>query len=90
MTAQQFRKKPVIVEAVRYTGSNCAEVASFTGTDWPDPCECDGTDQWLIETLEGTMAAQPGDWIIRGTEGEFYPCKPDAFAATFEPVEVVR
>lgn len=39
-----------------------------------------------IETLEGTMAAQPGDWIIRGVQGEFYPCKPDIFAATYDEV----
>jgi hypothetical protein len=40
-----------------------------------------------IETLEGTMIASPGDWIIRGVKGEFYPCKPDIFAATYEPVD---
>lgn len=41
--------------------------------------------QWDIETLEGTMTARPGDWIIRGVKGEIYPCKPDIFAATYEP-----
>jgi len=40
-----------------------------------------------IETLEGTMVALPGDWIIRGVKGEMYPCKPDIFEATYEPVE---
>jgi hypothetical protein len=39
-----------------------------------------------IETLEGTMTASPGDFIIRGVQGEFYPCKPDIFAETYEPV----
>jgi hypothetical protein len=41
----------------------------------------------LIETLEGVMRAEVGDWIIRGVKGEFYPCKPDIFAATYEPVD---
>ena len=41
----------------------------------------------LIGTLEGTMAAAPGDWVIKGVAGEFYPCKPDIFEATYEPVE---
>ena len=44
-------------------------------------------DILYIGTLEGTMAALPGDWIIRGVKGEIYPCKPDIFAATYEPVE---
>lgn len=42
-----------------------------------------------IETLEGIMVAAPGDWIIRGVQGEFYPCKPDIFEATYEPVEKI-
>lgn len=46
------------------------------------------TDEHLdIETLEGTMRASPGDWIIRGVKDELYPCKPDVFEATYEPVE---
>lgn len=40
----------------------------------------------LVQTLEGTMAASPGDWIIRGVKGEFYPCKPDIFESTYEPI----
>lgn len=48
-----------------------------------------GPDQWLpaIETIEGTMRVNPGDWIIRGVKGEFYPCRPDIFDATYEPVD---
>ena len=47
-----------------------------------------GTDEWtvVIETLEGAMAASPGDWVICGIKGEFYPCKPDIFAATYDEV----
>jgi hypothetical protein len=44
-------------------------------------------DELIISTLEGDLRASPGDWIIRGVKGEFYPCKPDIFAATYEPVE---
>ncbi len=46
-----------------------------------------GIDSLFIITLEGTMEAVPGDWIIKGVKGEFYPCKPDIFAATYEPAE---
>ena len=42
--------------------------------------------EWEIDTLEGTMLASPGDWIIRGVKGEIYPCKPDIFAMTYEPI----
>lgn len=48
----------------------------------------DGPFGIAIGTLEGVMVASPGDWIIRGVQGEFYPCKPDIFEATYEPVEV--
>jgi hypothetical protein len=54
------------------------EEPSFTGDS--------GKDRIEIETLEGTMSANPGDWIIKGVNGEFYPCKPDIFAKTYEPV----
>jgi hypothetical protein len=82
-----FRKKPVVIEAFHLPAA---------GVDVPDAfhlwCErvgfvnfTSGRDETLdIQTLEGTMAAQPGDWIIKGVKGEFYPCKPDIFAATYE------
>lgn len=74
-----FRKKPVVIEAVQYTGSNTAEVAVFGGADLEE------ADRMVIHTLEGDMLAAPGDWIIRGVSGECYPCKPDAFTKTYEP-----
>lgn len=85
---EQYRKKPVVIDAVQL---------SYTDTSqWYDVLEwCGGTKVnkittraiIAIDTLEGTMTAEAGDWIIRGVKGEFYPCKPDVFAATYEPVE---
>lgn len=87
---QQFRKKPVVIDAVQYHPHvNCAAVAAFLGYEHSESdCAAAGGDiNWLIPTLEGTMEASPGDWIIRGVQGEFYPCKPNIFTATYEPVQ---
>ena len=78
--AEKYRKKPVIIDAIEYTGKNGAEIGLFVGA-----ADRNERNQFLIHTLEGTMAADPGDYIIRGVQGEFYPCKPDIFAATYEP-----
>lgn len=80
----KFRKKPVIIEAIQYTSDNINDVARFVGDEanW-SPC----SDSYDIETLEGTMTAQHGDWIIKGVQGEFYPCKPDIFEQTYEAAE---
>jgi hypothetical protein len=79
----KYRKKPVVVEAIRFNGTNHVEVAQFlAGADFePSIGSID------IKTLEGTMRADRGDWIIRGVKGELYPCKPDIFEATYEPAE---
>jgi hypothetical protein len=84
----RYRKKPVVIEAVQWHGeSNCAEVFAFLGQD--DHDVTDELDHSVIHipTLEGTMTAQAGDWIIKGVKGEFYPCKPDIFEATYEPAD---
>jgi hypothetical protein len=79
----RFRKRPVVVEAVQFTGSNASECFAFC----PVACEAFVRGSGLvIPTLEGDMAVRPGDWIIRGVKGEFYPCKPDIFAVTYEPI----
>lgn len=80
----KFRKKPVDIEAVQWTGDNVKEVMDFMG--WRNASH-DQRSGLNIHTLEGTHHATPGDWIIRGVKGEFYPCKPDIFAATYEQVE---
>lgn len=106
----KFRKKPVVIEAVKWNGATIGLTnggVPFVSErlempEWLPPVsrqvggkECSDEpaagevwrdeDDLLIGTLEGTMRAIPGDWIIRGTKGELYPCKPDIFAATYEP-----
>ncbi len=79
-----FRKKPVVIEAWQYEGdSNFNLIRLFVGND--EPIHQLGDSIIGIHTLEGVMAARPGDWIIRGVKGELYPCKPDIFEATYEP-----
>lgn len=79
----RFRKKPVMIEAVQFTGKNDAECLAFCPTAFDPPALAPTI---CIPTLEGTMTAGAGDWIIKGIKGEFYPCKPDIFEATYEAV----
>lgn len=82
----KFRKKPVVIEA--YLHDLKHEVP-----EWLLDANKTGTVAFLsdnevaITTREGVMRAEVGDWIIRGVAGELYPCKPDIFAATYDPVE---
>ncbi len=86
ITKMHFRKKPVVIEARQYTGRNGTELLGWVhGTELEE--EFTG-DSISITTLEGTMRADKGDWIIKGVKGEFYPCKPDIFKATYDPVDV--
>lgn len=81
----RFRKKPVVVEAAQWDGtSNSAfDVAKEIGmSSWGLR-----NGKFMIETLEGEMAASQGDWIIKGTQGEFYPCKPHIFEEIYEPAD---
>ena len=85
----KFRKKPVEIEAVQYVSGGQNVVESWLiGYDKRELFGVEG-DDILIHTLEGVMRANPGDWIIRGVKGEFYPCKPDIFAATYDPSDPV-
>ena len=81
-----FRKKPIVIEAIQYNASppNCAEICAWADIEHLPDDQC-GCVPITISTLEGDMEAQPGDWVIKGVKGEFYPCKPDIFAATYEP-----
>lgn len=90
MRPKRFRKKPVEIEAMQLDANNAAEVALWCGGAlWEDPMffpEAHRSTHVVIHTLEGTMHATPGDWVIKGIQGEFYPCKPDIFAATYDEV----
>lgn len=108
-TPMKFRKKPVIIEAMRLEGTagETMEVYRWVEENTAGSYDTNARDEdgrllttpgsgvsidaatgfLVIATLEGEMTAKPGDWIIRGVAGEFYPCKPDIFAATYEETE---
>lgn len=91
----KYRKRPVVIEAIQYTGLNPVEIKAFVG----EACRVEYyTAAWeagagpvvaqiTIHTLEGDMEVSPKDYVIKGVDGEFYPCKPDIFAKTYERVE---
>jgi hypothetical protein len=81
----KFRKKPVVIEAVQWDGTQNAieELGTLTGNVGFYPSL---NRSIIIPILEGDMTASLGDWIIKGIKNEFYPCKPDIFAQTYEPV----
>ena len=91
----KFRKKPVVIEARQLPPAPWEAPTIRHVSDWRDIEKwCGGNivvdamgECILIDTLEGQMRADPGDWIIRGVAGEFYPCKPEIFAATYEAVD---
>lgn len=88
----KYRKKPVIVEAIEFTRENVfkKKIENFTQgklTNIKIPRCPDGVMTGVIETLEGPHIAAENDYIIKGIAGEFYPCKPDIFKATYEKVE---
>ena len=80
----QYRKKPVVIEALQFTGHNDAECLAFCPTA-RDPKE--NGPSLIIPTLEGDHRCSVGDYIIRGVKGEFYPCKPDIFEAIYDRVD---
>ena len=86
-TLKKYRKKPVAIEAVQLNTHNVREVAKWCGADLGYTFGSTEPDALHIPTLEGTMAAHIGDYIIRGVQGEFYPCKPDIFKETYEAVQ---
>lgn len=82
---KRYVKKPVTIEAVQWTGSNLQEFYEFTKIQ---KVKLAGYPPYkiIIPTLEGDHIASPGDYIIKGIKGEFYPCKPDIFNATYDEV----
>lgn len=83
MSIRTYRKKPVEIQAIRFTGRNWMDCMRFVGEHPGSYCE----EYIDIETLEGIMRCGIGDYIIRGVNGEFYPCKADIFKKTYEAVE---
>lgn len=86
----KFRKKPVVIDA--YQLPKVGEDVPESFHSWCEEVgfkdfESDRDEGLAIHTLEGLMRADPGDWIIKGVKGEFYPCKPEIFAATYEVVD---
>lgn len=79
-----FRKKPIIIEAFRY-GTNLFPDWMYKRKDWK-AIQGKEYEHLIIETLEGEMRADIGDYIIKGVKDEIYPCKSDIFEATYEPV----
>ena len=76
----RYTKKPITIDAVQWTGDNYVHIAQFCDKAYYDTV-------LKIQTLEGTMKATIGDFIIKGIKGEFYPCKPDIFEMTYDKVE---
>ena len=75
----QYRKKPIVIEAVQWDGNTEPMLDFCKGIEFRD-------GELYIQTLEGQMHASKGDFIIKGVQGEFYPCKPDIFNLTYEKV----
>jgi hypothetical protein len=87
-----YRKKPVVIEAIQFNGlDDYLRIVAWMKSCGNTYALADevrySTPEMAIQTLEGTMSARPGDWIIRGVKGEFYPCKPEVFEATYESVD---
>lgn len=81
----KYRSKPTIKEAIQWTGDNFHHIAEFCGLNKINITA--DMQTIVIPTLEGSMGASIGDYIIRGIKGEFYPCKPDVFNLTYEEIK---
>lgn len=91
---KKYRKKPVIIEAIQWDGKNFDAIMQFMNEYHGHKLNYENAEEYSlktgiisIKTLEGTMQALPGDWIIKGIKGEFYPYKPDIFEQTYELIE---
>ena len=84
---QKFVKKPVVIEAIQYDGANITEVENFVGRKLPTVISSNEDTQLVVSTLEGDMKVSKKDYVIKGVNGEFYPCKPDIFEKTYDVVE---
>ena len=83
----KFRKKPIVVEAMQFTNETKNQVFNFVSCNRYADFDSKNNPILVIETLEGDMVTSLGDWVIKGVNGEFYPCKPNIFEKTYEKVE---
>ncbi|MCT8138636.1 hypothetical protein H1D32_13330 [Anaerobacillus sp. CMMVII] len=84
----KYRKKPVVIEALQWLGHNWNEMCDFIPVPDAAVGHLEGEEMLIkIKTLEGEMTANMNDYIIKGVNGEFYPCKPDIFEKTYEKVD---
>ena len=83
----KYRKKPVVIEAMQFTSKDKDRAHNWVRCNTAAKEDIDGNPILVIQTPEGDMTARLGDWIIKGVEGEFYPCMPGVFAATYDPVD---
>lgn len=82
----KYRKRPVVIEAMRFTQETKDQVFAWVTCSAYAALDNLGNPILIIQTLEGNMTVSLGDWVIKGVKGEFYPCRPDIFAATYELV----
>ena len=87
MSVKKYVKKPVVIEAMVFEDTALDELSDFMDNQEVRVSYAEPEPKLLIETLEGTMSANEGDYIIKGISGEFYPCKPDIFHKTYEEVK---
>ena len=86
-TVLSYIKRPVVVQAIKYDGTNEKEVMAFLGPDYVANSVATRDGAIFVQTLEGVVIASVGDFLIRGIKGEHYPCKPDIFQATYDLVQ---
>lgn len=82
----RYVKKPIPIEALQWNGTNYEEIRNFMLDNHPI---FDANNNIIIETLEGKMSAPPGSYIIKGIEGEYYPCRKDIFESTYNSISEV-
>jgi hypothetical protein len=83
---RRYTKKPVVIEAMQWTGINRPEILKFCNSCYVLITNDPNKPELKIQTLEGTMSSRIGDYIIKGVEGEFYPCREDIFLKTYQEV----
>lgn len=84
-TVKMYETRPCMIQALKYNGHNCVQVITWMHGECPPDVHT--TDRPVINTLEGDLTASVNDYIIKGLNGEFYPCKPDVFHKKYREVE---